>query len=250
MPETEGGEAQRYELVTLTREGLFARDAELAERLTSLPPVQSRVLLLNPFFWSHRSAAEEVATIAQEANIALRQGVMLDSVERLDYVLVMVANDPTVDMKHKIDFFDALRARSDELLVAQAVTSGSTGVVDIKTARPLSATYVLNPEIVLQREWLLVELKSDIKVWAGQLMEPMRHQRHGFFERALNVFIPTRGSTSRTGIDELGQVLRGDTTDQKTLTYAQLELLRLYREYVNLELAHVRVDRRMVEDQQ
>lgn len=244
MTEIEGTAA---ETGLTPKEGLLVIDAEFAERVAGVSPVKKYVVLLNPFFWGDGDPHGVISDIAREAGVSFSSGVEIDSVERLDYVLVMIANNPDISDADKLNFFRSLKARSDELLVDWVVEDGGDGIVDVRSHRPLSATYVLSPHDLGERERELVSIKDAISSRARAIIAQLPE---GQRQLGRNVFNPSVGYTESVGVYSVAAVLRGDDVNIDAVGFARLEVLRWYREYVNVLLAQTRIDRHMAEDQQ
>ncbi len=244
-PETPQEETKMYP-VCETREQLLELDTKLADALIGLSSIRTRTITINAFFIKgdsfslddfKESVLEKVSSdTARDVFVSEFNNAQISCYRELDSVLVRIANNSEIDMEAKMSIFNSVKAQADKLFREYIVNSIDNNTVPETSVLPVTVHYVLNPEDTKIKLDNLRALKEQIKGTVNRCREVLPEELRVV---AWNRYIPPHGDEDvQDHFTELKQVVQGDL-DNDTLIIAQMQLLRIYRERINLMLVDV-----------
>jgi len=201
---------------------------------------------------------------------------MEDTVRIVDSCLLDIANSPSIPLKTKSKFFELLGGIIDrnisKWLANQLYSKDS---MPTSSVLPINVSYILDIPNALSRTERLEEIKAFIKSESTSILKELRTDpseeilnRYGDYvidteaeeyefqrryEIGLSEYIESSipAQIKEDATDELKEVLTSteDTISLRTVRMAKIQLLRIYREYVNILLNGKNLTRLLIDEQ-
>jgi len=259
--EKETTSQERLEVCS-SREGIKALDEQLALALEEVVHVRVVTIILNAFFISSdfepadlkqkvsstfSDIAAELDEPSDDLTTLLDEDKHYSNFEALDQCLCKIANSDTLSLSLKTKFFNAIKAAADKRLNAYISDSVDDRNLVLRNAElPITASYVLDPGAALERLESLRYLKKQIKNAAAACMEALPKESR---DSSWHKYVPETEGIQKPLSELVKVVINEDDLDKEEVITAQMQLLRLYREYINTLIAQTIFKEKIVEEQ-
>lgn len=242
-------------------------DQGLAEVLNNVVQVRPRTITINAYFLDETGTSSQLQDTFDDILIKVEEKLSnqvpqgefsvikeffshtdsFKSIRALDTLLCGIANSDNISLPLKTKLFDAIKGGADRRLKEYIKESfDNQDSVPEDTKLPVSASYILNLSAASERLQALRDLKKQIK---GTARECRMKLPEGSRDSAWDKYHPVKAEIQEPLSELRGVVKEEMVVDNVNVIMAQMQLLRIYREYINTQIAKVLLEERIAREQ-